>query len=411
MNSWEDELRQHFPGYLLPASAREALPRDVAQRFLECIGGKPESLEALIAASALAPIADDIRAFPNELKWAANNLASRTDVVRVNHAGIVRGRIDPVGTTRNRLAGDYNRISSRVRHPNFDLPENVFLAMTAKRLAEVLRILDRSGVLVAKDGKSGWTLGFRDCAEALRHTLSSTAFDQVTETPLGSPHEQAARSASGAVYILALRIHEALKQMDATDPQRIARLVADGALAPLDEEKRFEIAVLIRLGRSIEQALAGKRYDMRRALIEKRRAHVFEFVLRDNALRIHYNQGFFQKLGPRDRGVQHYFNESGRLRPDIVLEFLHHGRRVRAIIVEAKHSPDNKYLKDGYEQALLYRQEYSDELRGWPMVILVVSAEKLIKGQPRREDEVIAIDWANWVPDVVKGLLEGFVDG
>jgi len=110
--------------------------------------------------------------------------------------------------------------------------------------------------------------------------------------------------------------------------------------------------------------------------------------------------------------VQHYFNESGRLRPDIVLEFLRDGKRIRAVIVEAKHSPDNKYLKSGYEQSLLYRQEYSDELGGWPMVILVVSVEKLIKGHPRREDEVIAVDWANWVPDaVVQGLLEGFTNG
>ena len=59
---------------------------------------------------------------------------------------------------------------------------------------------------------------------------------------------------------------------------------------------------------------------------------------------------------------------------------------------------------------MLYRLEYDKELTGWPKAILVVSSEDAIRGVPRREDEVIAVSWKNWVPgNVLEGLLEGLV--
>lgn len=52
-----------------------------------------------------------------------------------------------------------------------------------------------------------------------------------------------------------------------------------------------------------------------------------------------------------------------------------------------------------------------EDLKGWPKAILVVSSQTAIKGAPRREDEVIAASWRNWVPEIVlEGLLEGLVE-
>jgi len=74
---------------------------------------------------------------------------------------------------------------------------------------------------------------------------------------------------------------------------------------------------------------------------------------------------------------------------------------------KAKLSEDTGYLVGGYQEAMLYAAEYAGELGGWPRAILVVSSA-LPGAAPSREDEVVAADWARWVPEeVLDGLLEG----
>lgn len=201
-----------------------------------------------------------------------------------------------------------------------------------------------------------------------------------------------------------------MKGMETNAPVALARLVAEGALAPMDASTRFEIAVLIRLGRHIEEALRarGEVVELRRALIEPKRTEVFDFAAGRTQLRVFYNQVRFDDLGPRDRGMRHYFGHHGRFRPDITLELVRDGRRLRAVVIEVKLSDERGYLEQGYHEALLYRAEYDKDLTGWPKAILVVSSAA-IQGAPRREDDVIAVSWESWVPQVVlDGLLDGF---
>jgi hypothetical protein len=285
------------------------------------------------------------------------------------------------------------------------VPENVLLVGTASRLVGLLAKLEKHGV-TTKDAKEGWAVGFRSCADQIRHALASTVLCHVSEAPIEAFHEQAALRAHHPAYGLALRIHEAMKGIDTKDEATIARLIAEGALIPFKDDTRFEIAVLIRLGRFIERATGC---TAKRGLIEEERKHIFEFSAGNTMLRIHYNQTLFANRGPRDLGLQHYFGEQHRLRPDITIELLHKEKRMRSVIIEIKHSSKREYLKSGYEQALLYRTEYAHALSGWPKVILVVSCEETIQGLPRCEDDVIAVSWKTWVPEMVlSGLLEGF---
>lgn len=406
--AWRDELREHFPGYLLPASVREALSREAAERFLARLSGQPDALELLLAASALSPAADDVRAFARELLLVARGLSPRTRVERVEIEGAIRGRLDLPATLRKRLAGGPHVLVSRVHSRHFEVPENVLLVVTANRLVGLLTRLKDSN-LIPGDSKQGWGKGFRACAEDIRRALKSTILRDISVVPIQALHERAARAARHPAYGLALRLHESMKSIDATDPALIAGLVANGALAPFDDPTRFEIAVLIRLGRSIDRVLNKRGFAMSRALIKKDRDHVFEFSSGGSCVRIHYNQVRFKSVGPRERGMRHYFGQRGRLRPDLTIEVLQDEKRLRAVVVEVKLSEDRKrYLKDGYHEALVYRAEYDKDLNGWPKAILVVSSQDAIKGAPRREDEVIAVSWKNWVPEIVlEGILQG----
>lgn len=404
MISWEQELREHFPAYLLPATESVALSREAAERFLDRLWGKHESLKLLLATSALAPAAALVREFSSLLPRIANALPSRTAVTRSDHEGHIRGRLDVSATLRKKLSGKQSLVVCRTPERRFDFPENVLLVVTADRLAALLFQLEAQGLFV-KEARKGWSSGLRGVAEQLRHTLSSTVLREVPRARIEPVHEQSARLAQHSVYGLALQLHNALNVIDTDDAALLIKTIAEGALSPLEEETRFEIAVLIRLGRSIEKATGCK---ARRSIIERERSHVFEFCHGLDSIRIHYNRACFDKVGPRDRGISHYFGDRGSLRPDITVECFHNEKLAKAMIIEVKHSGKKEYLKDGYEQSLLYSFEYAYALVGWPKVVLVVSSNDAIVGSPRPEDDVVATSWADWVPEaILDGLLEG----
>ena len=406
MSSWEQELRDHFPAYLLPASENLAIPREAAECFLDRLWDKNDSLKLLLAASGISPVAGHVREFADQLQAVASMLPSRTAVVRVENEGHIRGRLDVSATLRKKLAGNPSQVVSRTPERRFDLPENILLVATAHQLIEILSLLEDGG-LVVQEEKMGWTMGFRAALSRIRNTLKSTVLREVPKVRIEHFHEQAAKVARHRAYGLALQLREAMRVIDTEDPGVLAQTIAAGALSPLEEETRFEIAVLIRLGRSIERITGCK---ASRALIEKERSYVFGFNFMDSQIRVHYNKNCFDKnrIGPRDRGIMHYFGDRANLRPDITVEVLRNDKLVRATIIEVKHSEKKEYLKNGYEQALLYSNEYAFALTGWPKVVLIVSGDGIIRGAPRRDDDVIATSWNDWVPDVVlDGLLEG----
>jgi len=148
-------------------------------------------------------------------------------------------------------------------------------------------------------------------------------------------------------------------------------------------------------------------WTLHRTAILPDRREIADFERQDGArVRLFYNQVWLAP-GPHDHGVRRYLGQQGRLRPDItvLVDLPAQGLR-RAAVIEAKLSSDPEYLAQGYRQALLYSHEYAPELTGWPKAILVASSS--VPGEPRREDDVIAVDWERWVPEtVLDGLLEG----
>jgi hypothetical protein len=277
----------------------------------------------------------------------------------------------------------------------------------AKAVAARLR-----GVLDAL-WKVGWGQELSGCRQELDRLLEASPLGEVADEPITGAHEQAALGARHPAYLLSARLHRALREaLDEADPAVIARVLAEGALAPLSAPTRFELAVLIRLIEAIEGRLAERapaRWALQRTAVLAGRRDVADFAgARGEHLRIYYNQACLAP-GPHDAGVRRYFGHAGRLRPDITVIVNRPGREARAIVLEAKLSADPGYLVQGYREALLYRLEYAAQLRGWPKAILVTSAA--VAEPPRREEEVIAVGWDRWVPEeVVEGMIEGFLD-
>jgi hypothetical protein len=410
MNAWEEELRQHFPSYLLPSAQVDALPREAAERFLARVTGRPDALRLLLATSVLAPVARVVLEFERELPLVARALPSRTTVDRVERDGSVRGRLDASATARRRIAGHPGRVVSSTPRTTFALPENELLVATAAQLVGLLRELEDRRVISETTEKS-WARGL---TRARRHMDGVLRAPPLSDVPRLVPaqltafHVDAARAARPAAYGIALCLRDAMRGLDVTDPAELAQLVAEGALAPIELPRRFEIAVLIRLGRCLGAALEARGFTMERSIIESARREVFAFHRGAMSVLVHYDQQLLPHACVCHPGLRHYLGGHEGLRPDITIEIVRDGARVRAAVADAKLSESEGYLEASYLKMLRYREDLGAHLGGWPKAILVASSGTVIAGAPRQEDEVVAVPWKDWVPeDVISGLLDG----
>jgi hypothetical protein len=401
--AWEVFLAESFPGYLLPESSARALSEEAAACFLARLGAPEGQLFVLRAASVISAHLDELRELAlSRLPALARDLPPRTVATRQVSEGAVRGRLDVPATLQRRSEGRLTELVSRALDRRLDRPENVLLKAVVRRLAGVLSTLGGARVVSG----AGWGAALPDCEAALRRALAETALRDVADAPVTPVHERAALEARHPAYRLGLRLHRALAEgLDSRSPEVLARAVAAGALLPLADHTRFELAVLLRLMEALERRLEG--FVLERTILREGRREVASFEREDGAgVRLHYDQACLDP-GPYDEGIRRYFGQRGRLRPDLTVVIAAPGAPPRAVVIEAKLSSDPGYLVQGYREALVYRAEYAASLSGWPKAILVASSP--IAGAPSRADEVIAVDWDRWVPDVVlDGLVEGF---
>jgi len=403
---WRTFLDGQFPGYLLPESSVHALTVDQATKFLAALSGRPNQLEVVRASSTLAPHGDELERFVREeLVELVRALPSRTETLTKTWTGGFIGRLDVARTSVLHSQGATSSFVTRSPRRRFDLPENVLLRWVVERLLRAITSLRQAGALT----DSGWSTSLAAIETPLQRLVVSTVLREVALVAPGAYEEQAARSARHRAYRSALTWLQRIREgLDPTDPQTIARVVANGALEPLADFTQFEIAVLLRVTLTLHTALETAepgRWRVHRTLIRRDRDEAFIFERDDGCLlRIFYNRAELPS-GACDGGVRYYLANDGRMRPDItIVTDLPGRRRVRATVFEVKLSDRVGYLGDGYQQAMVYRWEYADTLTGWPKAILVVPSA--VRGAPRRSDEVIAVGWPEWMPaELTRSLL------
>jgi hypothetical protein len=402
---WEEFLRLHFPGYLLPEACLGELDEAAATRFLAGLGGGPGELAVLRAASLFAARADDLDAFARvHLPALLRVRRPRAVPERRSFEGRAPGRIDVPATLRSRLLGRSTCFTVHAPSPREGRPEDVLVKAVARRIVAIATILDRAGVA----SRSGWGASAAASARALAFALASPELRAVADAPITAHHERCAGAAPHPAHAIAAALHRALREgLDDPSPQRIARCVAEGALLPRDDAARFELAVLLRLVEALAARLEPRGFTLQRTLILAGRRESACFTRGDSHLRIHYNQACLDP-GPYDAGLRRYLGQTGRLRPDLTIIIEIPLETPRAVVIEAKLSADPSYLAQGLQEAFLYRTEHAAQLSGWPAAILVASSP--LPGEPRREDPVIAVGWDRWVPAaVIDGLVEGLV--
>ena len=240
---------------------------------------------------------------------------------------------------------------TRARRREFDLPENELVRAVCGRLLELLTRLRRAEVV----GPAGWARGLPRLEGELQRLLNATVLREVPEVAMTPFHERAAESARREVYRLALDWHRDFRNgLDVDDPQTIARVVSEGALAPLCEPTRFELAVVVRLVQALEagvERVSPGRWTLRRTLVMSGRREIAELVRDDGArVSVFYNQVVLDS-GACDQGAMHYLGQSGRLRPDVTIVMRTSEGATRACVVEVKCSADPRYILSGLHES------------------------------------------------------------
>lgn len=406
--SWETYLRSQFPAYLLPKAAAEQLSVEQATRFLAALTGKPFAFAALRNVSFLAPRLEELLGFARRIEECVRSLPSTTVTIQRSWVGGFEGKLDLRATAMLRAQGRRTEVVTRTPRRDFDLPENIVLRNVCERLLVLLDELRRASLLPDQ----GWGLGARECEGTLRRVLSASALRNVTSRR-AAPHEVVgAATARHPYFHEAARWHEALQGvLDSEDPSHIARLVAEGALLPLDASKRFEIAVAMKLIARVSDYLTAAepgRWVHERGLIIAGRRDIATLRSGDLAIRFFYNQAELD-AGLTDLSVQHYFATNSRMRPDVTVTVNRDEEVLSALVIECKHSANKEYLVSGLRDAMLYRHEYASVLRGAVKAVLVGSGA--VPGAVRRGDEVVAVTWDNWPPPEVVTEIVGVAQG
>ena len=400
---WETYLRTQFPGYLLPKSAAERLSEAEASRFLAALTGKPTAFAILRGVSFLAPRMTDLLAFVGRLKEQVRALPSITEMTQSHWIGGFQGKLDLRATAMLHHQGRRTEFVTRAPRRDFDLPENIVLRSVCERLVTLLADLRIAKMMPEK----GWGVGGRECEGALRHTLGTTALRNVSHRSVHAIDLASARAARHPVSHEAARWHDDLRAgLEADDPAQIARTVAEGALLPLDAASRFEIAVAMKLISRVDEALTvaePRKWTYERALIVPGRSDLATLRRGALAIRFFYNKAILGP-GPTDLGIQHYFANNSRMRPDVTVTLERDGTLISALVVECKNTDDPSYLATGFREAMLYRHEYASVLHGSVKTVLVTAGP--VPGMPRQDHDVIAVTWDAWPPaEAIASLL------
>lgn len=393
---WERFLAEQFPACLLPHAARAAVTPEAARHFLRHFTRRGEALRLIGGVSLVSARAEELRRYAFQLlPDLIRGLPSRSEVEHRVHDGGFRGRLDLPRTLALHLAGQETRYAARERRRSFALPENLLVASITRRLLDLLEGMHGAGLFHADP--ASWGATGAEVLQQLRHLRRHTRLAEIPVEAVEGSHQRAARDARHPAYAAALALHQALDQaVERPDPEALAAQLARGALLPLREPRRYEIAVLLRLLQRLEAALVVAEpaaWTMEREVVLRGGRGPIARLRRADGGRVdvHYDRAP-TRPGPRDEALRHYLSHQGRLRPDGLITLRLPGGARRALVVEVKCSTRQATLVQGLTEAFVYQQELRPLFPGGVVALAVGLRARL--AAPRAGDDLILTDWA-----------------
>lgn len=345
------EVQTFLPAFLSAASIERNGPVNAAS---ELLGLSEADLRRVLAVHIMlsAPVRSFVAELPSGMRRPI------TSSVRPRVAGrTVTSGIDWAATARHRATasplGDIwvTRPASRI----FDIPEN-------RALAWVLRALEERGtVAVPSRGEAPGTWGeeIRAMTAAVRRSRRTAWLETIPAEWPGD--ETYFRLKADRMGFYRLRVTDAARYLRhillAPSPRDVVEALSERYFEPRQDWKLFEIAVLMRITRSLSDI--GTLQNPTR-LFHDGKARPFASFRYAPDREVHV---WYQTWPPSTRpselenAIQHYELPSGGNRPDIVVEVVESGVSTRALLLELKASSSGTYLGSGLSQLLGYLRD------------------------------------------------------
>lgn len=357
------EVEGLLPAFLSAASIERDGPVRAAVELLDL----PESdLRRVLAVHLLLsrPIRALVTALPGGIRRPL------TSSVRPRVAGrTVSSGIDWAATARYRATSSpFNDVwVTRPANRVFDIPEN-------RALAWILQTIEERGAIAVPplgDAPGAWGDEIRSLTGAVQRARRAAWLEGVPATWPGDDAYLRLRADRMGFY--RIRVTDAARHLRrlliAPSPDDIVDALSQRFFEPQYDWKLFEIAVLMRICRSL--ATIGARVNPTRLFHEgKNRPFAAYRVSSTREVRLWY-QAWPPATKPSELSdaIHHYELPSGGNRPDIVVEIVDSGHPSRAIVMELKASRSGPYLGSGLSQLLSYLRDrptlFAGPASGW----------------------------------------------
>jgi len=395
---WTKKDRSEVLGYIKPILHRflfrEALP-NLEVPLKNLIGLTNEELNYLKTVHFL--LSDEVEELIDELPKLLRNLSHSTHKELVESRGIIRGRIDWNMTFKERYSQGFNDPSLFVCHPStkmYDLPENQllnFILWKIRILTENINLGVNEELLYAETWKD-WQDKIVSRYLKVKKISKNVYFQQISMPLSIKPKTvQKAYRHRNQSYDIVAECYELYEKLFITNDQDVLReLIETQTFEPLNNDKLFEIYVLIKL----LDILDNSDGELKIGLLQPGQNYTAEYVSDNVNICIFYQKmpSIFKNCSI-NKDIFKFYNLNVSLRrPDIVLKIESENKKYYQLI-EVKRSKDRNFIVDSVYKVLGYIHDFEDCLKDTlnPKGILVVWDGIFIKNFKEAIDQPVLV--------------------
>ena len=357
-----DRASRHlsFIGQGVGGAVSDALDLSVLEDFLRKLSGGEDDIVLLSDTVDLLTGGYDafmLQTLPNLLDAMSSESVSQQEIVGPGIRGNPLWGQTIVGRLSGRLPCTH--AVSRTSHRSYDLPENRLLTWLVSDIEKAIgRILGRVGTKALHPKLVAMLTA---CRTAASHPVLSTLTEE--ESPFRISEAAASRHRRPAyreAASLARRRADTRRDNDDTWWNNVLSLLAVGWLEPIDDDRLFELYVLVLVMAVLSEECAfGEPVEF--GLVTAGRRHVAAFDRRGATVRLYFNQTPATVLGVETRYstiIRAYSGITGApRRPDLLIVVERDGSK-RLIIVEVKETSDRDYISSSVYKLFAYLHDF-----------------------------------------------------
>ncbi|HHT10998.1 MAG TPA: hypothetical protein GX009_11885 [Candidatus Atribacteria bacterium] len=323
-------------------------------------------------------LSPEVENLVNELPKLVRNLSHSTQKEVIECRGVVRGRIDWNLTLKERYSQGFNDPSLFICQPAtkmYDLPENQLLKFILWKIRSLTENIELSipDEIIEQEEWRRWVDIIASRYYKVKNISRHIYFQQISLPRIIKPRTlQKAYRHRNQSYDQAADCYELYEKLFITNDQEVLHeLIESQIFEPLNNDKLFEIYVLIKILNLLEK-ISG---ELEIGLLRPGTNYTARYTSNDLEICI-----FYQKMPPRfigcskNKEIFEYYDPNVSLRrPDILLKFKKEDKTFYRII-EVKRTNERGYIVDSVYKVLGYLNDFEKCLKPTsnPQGVLVI---------------------------------------